>query len=198
MYLQVKKYEYKVLIIATALAVNTKQYEKIAQEFETQLNELGADGWELVQRMAGFFFLKKGSGINSSLPPIFLKLKLVFSSLLNTSISPCSIRNGILLSGYPQQNSALFKFIIISLAGAEFFFALLESKADWERKSLYGSTFLFLVKMLTLVQILSIAFNDFSIPVERVLTIAFQCAAAIIVFVHIDHSVSLGHLSCAA
>ncbi len=24
-----------------------------------QLNELGADGWELVQRMDGFFFLKK-------------------------------------------------------------------------------------------------------------------------------------------
>ena len=35
-----KKYEYKVITIATSLALGTKQYEKIAQEFEMQLNEL--------------------------------------------------------------------------------------------------------------------------------------------------------------
>lgn len=54
-----KKYEYKVIPIATSLALGTKQYEKIAQEFETQLNALGADGWELIQRIDGFFFFKR-------------------------------------------------------------------------------------------------------------------------------------------
>ncbi len=54
-----KKYEYKVITIATALAMNTKQYEKTAQEFELQLNQLGAEGWDLVQRMDGFFFFKR-------------------------------------------------------------------------------------------------------------------------------------------
>lgn len=53
------KYEYKVITIPTTLAMSTKQFEKIAQEFETQLNELGAEGWELVQRMDGFFFFKR-------------------------------------------------------------------------------------------------------------------------------------------
>lgn len=54
-----KKWEYKVITIATNAALTTKQYERAAQEFEIQLNALGAEGWELVQRMDGFFFFKR-------------------------------------------------------------------------------------------------------------------------------------------
>ena len=36
-----KKYEYKVTTIATTIPITTKGYEKIIQEFETKLNELG-------------------------------------------------------------------------------------------------------------------------------------------------------------
>ena len=54
-----KKFEYKVVTIATSMAMTTKHFEKTAQEFEAQLNKLGADGWELVQRTDGFFFFKR-------------------------------------------------------------------------------------------------------------------------------------------
>ena len=54
-----KKYEYKVLPGAASLAMNGRQYEKMAQEWEARLNELGGEGWELVQRQDGMFFLKR-------------------------------------------------------------------------------------------------------------------------------------------
>lgn len=54
-----KTFEYKVIPIATNMAISTKGYEKVAAEFEVQLNKLGAEGWELVQRVDGFFFFKR-------------------------------------------------------------------------------------------------------------------------------------------
>ena len=54
-----KKWEYKVITIATKMPVTTKQYEQVAQEFEEALNDLGAEGWELVQRQDAMFFFKR-------------------------------------------------------------------------------------------------------------------------------------------
>ena len=54
-----KKFEYKVISIPTSIPLGAKGYEKIATEFETALNNLGAEGWELVQRADGFFFSSK-------------------------------------------------------------------------------------------------------------------------------------------
>lgn len=54
-----KKFEYKVIAIPTSISLGTKGYEKVASEFETQLNKLGAEGWELVQREDGLFFFKR-------------------------------------------------------------------------------------------------------------------------------------------
>ena len=50
-----KKFEYKVITIPTSIPLGAKGYEKIATEFETAMNKLGAEGWELVQRTDGFF-----------------------------------------------------------------------------------------------------------------------------------------------
>ena len=54
-----KKYEYNVTTIATTIPITTKGYEKIIQEFETKLNELGSEGWEFVQRVDSLFFFKR-------------------------------------------------------------------------------------------------------------------------------------------
>ena len=54
-----RKFEYKVITVPTNMPLLTKGYEKAAHEFETLLNELGTEGWELIQRVDGFFFFKR-------------------------------------------------------------------------------------------------------------------------------------------
>ena len=54
-----KKFEYKVITIPTNISFSTKGYEKVITEFETQLNKLGDEGWELIQRVDGLIFFKR-------------------------------------------------------------------------------------------------------------------------------------------
>lgn len=56
---RMKQFEYKVIVIPTSIPLGAKGYEKAAVEFENTLNDLGAKGWELVQRADGFFFFKR-------------------------------------------------------------------------------------------------------------------------------------------
>ena len=49
-----KKFEYKVISVPRAIPIGAKGYEKMVTEFETNLNKLGAEGWELVQRADDF------------------------------------------------------------------------------------------------------------------------------------------------
>ena len=54
-----KEFEYKVITIPAGMAPGAKDCEKTAEEFEDQLNELGADGWELILQVNGFFIFKR-------------------------------------------------------------------------------------------------------------------------------------------
>lgn len=54
-----KQFEYKVIVIPTTAYFTTKQYQRVAKTIEETLNSLGAEGWELVQRDDGFYFLKR-------------------------------------------------------------------------------------------------------------------------------------------
>jgi len=56
---EMKRFEYKAVAIHASLPITAKHYEQTAQKFEARLNSLGADGWELVQCIDGFFFFKR-------------------------------------------------------------------------------------------------------------------------------------------
>lgn len=59
-----KKYAYKVVAAGRGVAFSftSEQREKAITDLETQLNELGCDGWELVQQAEGIFYFKREIG----------------------------------------------------------------------------------------------------------------------------------------
>lgn len=56
-----KTYEYKVAALGrgVAFAFTSEQREKAIMDLETALNQLGLEGWELVQQMEGIFYFKR-------------------------------------------------------------------------------------------------------------------------------------------
>jgi len=56
---KMKKFEDIAVVIAISMPnytyITSKHFEKIAQGLGARLNNLGADGWELVQHTDGFF-----------------------------------------------------------------------------------------------------------------------------------------------
>jgi len=54
-----KKFEYRVVVIPVNMALTTNGYYKIAAEMEEKMNELGAEGWEFVQKNDGLYYFKR-------------------------------------------------------------------------------------------------------------------------------------------
>ena len=54
-----KKYEYKVVSVTAPFFSGLKKPENTASEYEVWLNTLGAEGWELIQCLNGFYFFKR-------------------------------------------------------------------------------------------------------------------------------------------
>lgn len=55
------RYEYKVAALGrgAAFSFTSEQREKAIMDLENQLNQLGFEGWELVQQMEGIFYFKR-------------------------------------------------------------------------------------------------------------------------------------------
>lgn len=53
------KYEYKVVFKGMPAAFNEKKYIEMAREFEQELNQLSAEGWEFVQWKNSMLIFRK-------------------------------------------------------------------------------------------------------------------------------------------
>jgi len=54
-----KKFEYKVVVIPVNVTLTAKQHYKTADEIENVMNELGKEGWELVQKADSMYYFKR-------------------------------------------------------------------------------------------------------------------------------------------
>lgn len=56
-----KKYAYKIVALGRgpAFSFTSEQREKAITDLEARLNELGFEGWELVQQAEGLFYFKR-------------------------------------------------------------------------------------------------------------------------------------------
>lgn len=54
-----KKYQYKVIIKAMPAAANEKKLQEIAAQTESELNQLGQEGWQFIQWKNSMMILKR-------------------------------------------------------------------------------------------------------------------------------------------
>lgn len=54
-----QKYEYKIITKGIPVALNEKSMQKMFEEIEKEMNQLGAEGWEFVQWKSSMLIFKR-------------------------------------------------------------------------------------------------------------------------------------------